>query len=376
VGTVEVDVDGLLARLHEREHHSVPFQVLPVGRGVDLAALLADVRGAANRAYELSLQRHPSDPTTPYGEPSIAEKAIVAMIADGPMSDEEVTAWFADFAAQLDGQRVRVVAQRPVSRIPQRMFDEWAMGPDRVLTAFFYFTSGHETAPNGLHFKRRDHALVEEAAERVVDLVEIPMGTPVIDRGDAEFITTPGRQADELRAHPADFLGVRQFTKTPPRYAGFMFGLNNDAWLQVHDETFSARATLDRLVSGLRSLGPLVDYAFVRRDRLVIPHGTLYGGTLEREPTEAEERFDGWAAEQYAVAPSVAQVLNPQHLAKEPDLDAFTVEDLANGRVLVVARDPDPWLDELNPKPDVLREASQAFGRLLPSSIELDACRR
>ena len=376
MGTVEVDVDGLLARLHEREHHSVPFQVMPVGRGMDLAALLTDVRGASNRAYELSLERHPSDPTTPYGEPSIADKAIVAMIADGPMSDEEVTAWFADFAAHLDGRRVRVVAQRAVSRVPQRMFDEWALGPDRVLTAFFYFTSGHETAPNGRHVKRRDHALVEDTADKIVDLVRLPMGTPVIDRADAQFITTPGRQADELRAHPADFLGVRQFTKTPPGYAGFKFGIKNDAWLQVHDETLSARATLDRLVSGLRMLGPMVDYAFVRRDRLVIPDDTLYGGTLEREPTEAEERFDGWAAEQYAIAPSVAQVLNPRHLAKEPDLDAFTLENLAKGRVLVVARDPGPWLGGLNPEPDVLLEATQAFRRLLPSSSELDACRR
>lgn len=373
---MEVDLDGLLVRLREREHHSVPFQVTPVGRGVDLAALLADVRGAANRAHELSLQRNPSDPTTPYGEPSIAERAIVAMIADGPMSDEEVSAWFTDFAAHLEGHRVRVVAQRVVSRIPHRMFDDWALCSDRVLTAFFYFTSGHVTAPNGLHFKRRDHALVEATAERIVDLVQLPMGTPVVDRGDAEFITTPGRQADELRAHAADFLGVRQFSRTPPGYAGFKFGLNNDAWLQVHDETLSARATLGRLVAGLRTLGPLLDYAYVRRDRLVVPDDRLYGGTLEREATEAEERFEGWAAEQYVVAPSVAQVLNPRHLAKEPDLDAFTVEDLANGRVLVVARDPEPWLGGLNPDPDVLLEATRAFGRLLPSSSELDACRR
>jgi hypothetical protein len=163
-----------------------------------------------------------------------------------------------------------------------------------VLTAFFYFTTGHVTAPNGLRFKRRDHALVEETAKRVVDLVRLPMGT----------------------------------------------------------------------------------HAYVRRDRLVVPQHTLYGGTLEREATEAEERFDGWAAEEYAVAPSVAQVLNPRHLAKEPALDAFTVEKLPNGRALVVARDPEPWLRGLNPEPDVLLDATHAFRRLLPSSSQLDALRR
>lgn len=370
-----MDLDGLLARLHEREHHSVPFQVAAVGRGEDMATLLARVRDAARRAYELSLQRHPFDPTTLYGEPSIAKRSVVAVIEDGPMSDEEVAAWFEDFAAHLEGHRVRITAQRAVSRVPQRMFDDWALGPDRVLTAFFYFTSGYVTTPNGSHFKRREHALVEETAERVVDLVQLPMGTPVVDRGTAEFITTPGRQADELRAHADDFLGVRQFTKTPPRYAGFRFGLENDAWLQVHDPELGRRATLDRLVAGLRTLGPHLDYAYVRRDRLVIPDHRLYSSKLERDPTEAEERFDGWAAEEYAVAPSVAQVLNPRHLAKGPALDAFTVENLPNGRALVVARDPEPWLRGLNPEPEVLLRATQAFGRLLPSSSELDASR-
>jgi hypothetical protein len=374
MGTVDVDLEGLLARLHERDQASLPFQVTPVGRGADLVALLADVRRAANGAFELSRERHPSDPTTPYGEPSIAAKTVVAVIADGPMTDEEVTTWFTDFAVHLEGHRVRVVPQPVVSRIPQRMFDEWAVGPERVLTAFFYFTSDHVTLPNGLRLKHRDHALVEATAEQVVDLVRLPSGTPVVDRGDAEFITTPGRQADELRAHPADFLGVRQFTKAPPRYAGFKFGLHNDAWLQVHDESLSARATLDRLVAGLRTLGPWLDYAFVRRDRLVIPQHNVYGDTLHREPTDAEQRFDGWAAEQYAVAPSVAQVLNPRHLAQEPDLDAFTVEGLANGRALVVARDPDPWLSGLNPEPQLLLDATRAFGRLLPSVSELEAC--
>ncbi len=373
--TVVMDLDGLLDRLHEREHHSVPFQVEPVGRGWDMATLLAEVRDAARRAYELSLRRHPFDPTTLYGEPSIAKRSVVAMIEDGPMSDEEVAAWFADFAAHLEGHRVHITAQRAVSRIPQRMFDDWAIGPDRVLTAFFYFTSGHETAPNGRHFKRRDHALVEETAERVVDLVRLPMGTPVVNRGTATFITTPSRQVEELRAHADDFLGVRQFTTIPPSYAGFRFGLKNDAWLQVHDPELSPRATLDRLVAGLRTLGPHLDYAYVRRDRLVIPNHRV-GSTLEREATEAEERFDGWAAEEYAVAPSVAQVLNPRHLAKGPALDAFTVENLPNGRALVVARDPEPWVRGLNPEPEVLLQATQAFGRLLPSSSALDASRK
>ena len=89
------------------------------------------------------------------------------------------------------------------------------LGPDRVLTAFFFFTSDHGTAANGRRFKRRDHAVVELIAQDVVTLVQIPAGTPVVDRGDAEFITAPGRQAEELRAHPADFLGVRQFTLEP-----------------------------------------------------------------------------------------------------------------------------------------------------------------
>jgi hypothetical protein len=373
---VEVDFLGLLARLQEREFHSVPFQVTPIGRGVNMAALLADVRDAAQQAYELSLQRHPNDPTTPYGQPSIASRAIVAMIADGPMSEEEVTAWFQDFAGHLEGHRVRVTAQSAVSRIPHRMFDDLATGTDRALTAFFYFTCGHETAPNGRHFKIRDHALVEDTAERIVDLVQLPMGTPVVDRGDAHFITAPGRQADQLRAHAADFLGVSQFTRKPPRYAAFKFGLENDAWLQVHDQELSPRDTLDRLVTGLRALGPLLDYAYVRRDRLVIPSPIVDPAALGRARTEAEERFDGWAAEQYAVAPSVAQVFNPQHLTKDPDLREFDVTELGNGRILAVARDPDPWLSELNPDPGVIRQATRAFGRLLPSMSELDACRR
>ena len=374
MGTVELDLEGLLTRLHQREHHSVPFEVEPVNRQGDLAALLTRVNGAADRAYERSLQRHPSDPTTVYGVPSIAEKSIVAMIADGPMSDEEVTAWFTDFGAALDGHRVRVVPQVVVNRVPWRRFDDWALGPDRVLTAFFFFTSDHWTAANGRRFKRRDHALVELTAQDLVTLVQIPAGTPVVDRGGAEFITTPGRQAEELRAHPADFLGVGQFTLKPRRYAAFKFGLRNDAWLQSFDETSTTHGTLDRLCAGLRMLGPMTDYVFVRKDRLVTPDPRLYAGTLRREPTEAESRFSGFAAEEYIAAPSVAQVLNPRHLAKQPDLSSFTVETLSNGRILVVARDLSPWLEGENPTPKVLLAAEEAWGGLLPSASDLDAC--
>lgn len=375
MGTVELDLEGLLARLHESEQNSISFEVKPVGRRGEVGALLTAVKAAAARAYELSLLRHPHDPTTPYGVPSIALTSIVATVADGPMSDDEVTTWFTDFAAALEGHRVRVVPQAVVSQIPWRRFDEWALGPDRALAAFFYFTSDHWAAPNGKRFKRRDHALVEATAEDVVDLIRVPSGTPVVDRGDAEFITLPGHQAEELRAHPADFLGVRQFTLTPRRYAAFRFGLHNDAWLQVFDEGLSQREMLDRLVQGLRVLGPRLDYAWVRMDRLVLPEPRLYGGTLDREPTEAEIRTDGFVAEQFAVAPSMAQVLNPAHLAKRPNLSAFDVEDLGNGRVLVVARDADAWLSGLNPEPDALLAATRAFGDLLPIASDIDACR-
>ena len=45
MGTVELDLEGLLTRLHQREHHSVPFEVEPVNRQGDLAALLTRVNG-------------------------------------------------------------------------------------------------------------------------------------------------------------------------------------------------------------------------------------------------------------------------------------------------------------------------------------------
>ena len=122
--------------------------------------------------------------------------------------------------------------------------------------------------------------------------------------------------------------------------------MRNVAWFQYFDETSTPYGTLDRLCAGLRMFGPLADYVFVRKDRLVTPDPRLYAGTLGREPTEAESRFNGFAAEEYIAAPSVAQVLNPRHLAKQPDLSSFTVETLSNGRAMVVARDLDPWLEE------------------------------
>ena len=68
---------------------------------------------------------------------------------------------------------------------------------------------------------------------------------------------------------------------------------------------------------------------------------------------------------EYVIDAHVAQVLTSAHLARAGTLDSYVLEEIAQDRFLAVARDPEPWLAERNPEPEVLQRARIEFGSAL-----------
>ena len=68
---------------------------------------------------------------------------------------------------------------------------------------------------------------------------------------------------------------------------------------------------------------------------------------------------------EYVVDAYVAQVLTTQHLARAGLLALFEIEDLGGDRHLVVARDPELWLNELVPAADLVERARGELGAAL-----------
>jgi hypothetical protein len=357
-----VDIDALLSLLREREHYSVPFVVIPP-RGTSSAEISDAVSTAVAHADSVARGRTPDDPTWTTGIDPIP-RGIAAELNDGPMSEEEIRAWFRDFAGALDDfpLRLSVKPLPPDRRVPT--FEDWLDIPAPV-TAFMSFSvvEGSGDRPRALGDER-----LREVLEVALDWTTALRGTTAVDIGLSSVVTRPdlavAAVADQL---PLDYQQVRvqRFTKVPRRLRFVAIDLEAQGQAQLADETASAREQYEAILQLLRSLGGWTDYTAVRRAEPVVP---TYAGTrvsLAREPTEAEcltgMRGVWVTLADHVVDAYAAQVLTDRHLARVHDLSLYAVEKLQNGRYLVHAHDPDPWLASLDPDPDLWTRARAAF---------------
>jgi hypothetical protein len=356
-----LDLPGLLKLLDEREGYSLPFLVAGEP-GTPPEALLAAVAAAAAAADAAARAGRPERPvwtTTPDG----VAQGVAAELLGGDLSGAEAEEWLAALAAGLDGAGVRtkVVPNPPDRRIPD--FFDWLRMPPQP-TAFLSLTAG----------ERREvpAETLEAVVRRLADWAWVPRGQSVVRIGLSESVVPPGRVAETaLAALPLDplELGFEQFTTSPRRLRSVRLGLGTRGRLQVVDEQSAPLSGLPALLEALELVAPHLDYACVRRGQAAA--GSYVDGpfALRREPTAVETLVDAGAADHllgsYAVDAAVAQVLTADHLARAADLSGFAVTDVGNDRFLVVAEDPAPWLDDLNPDAGTLAAARAGFGPML-----------
>ena len=359
---VRVDIDALLALLRERDHYSLPFVVTPP-RGRSSADIRDAVRAAVGQADAGARDRVPDDPTWTTGVDPIP-RGIAAELNDGPMNEEEVRAWFTDFADALDAfpLRLSVGPLPPDRRVPT--FEDW-LDITPPVTAFLSFTV---PGRSGVGHRVLGDDRLREVLEVAVDWSTALLGTTAVDIGLSSVVTRPdlvvAAVTDQL---PLDYQQVRvqRFTKAPRRLRFVDVDLGAQGRAQLVDETTSASEQYEAILQLVRLLGRWTDYTAVRRAEPVVP---TYAGTrqfLDREPTEGEQltgmRGVGGTLVDHVVDAYVAQVLTGRHLARIDDLDLFEVDDLGNDRFLVHARDAGPWLAGLNPDPQILARARAAF---------------
>lgn len=131
------------------------------------------------------------------------------------------------------------------------------------------------------------------------------------------------------------------------------------------DETRPLVAHLAAVCEALTVIGPYPDYAAVRRGQPILASYRDTTFCPGREPTPGEELADAGRAEglldRYVVDAWVAQVLTERHLDATGPPDGFDLTELGNGRFLVVAHDPEPWLADRNPEPAVWAAARAAL---------------
>ena len=333
------------------------------------------MQAALDSASRQAQTRFPNDPTTTT-EADVALESVAFEINDGPMTEDEVAAWLDDFAAALHGQAVRVTPVMEIDRIPHHSIEGWSE-EGLIPTAFLFFTAPALEAPNGRLFRHLQPEVVTEVADDLEAWLRMPGETVTVSRGLTDFICPPGDGAQQLKAVFDDLLTLRHFTLKPRRNAfADLREFHAEGVLQYYDETWDAAKTLSHLATGLRALGSFLDYAYVRMDRPVLPSAQIWQGNLNREPTFSEQRFHGSPyADQYVIAPSVMQVLSPEHLRKEPDLTGFTCESLGNGRLLAVADDPERWISSANPPAETLARAEAQFEPVLLTRERWEALR-
>lgn len=367
-----VDHDGLLELLHELDRYSLPFAVRP-RRGGDLRALSAAVEAAIDAANLSAVARVPDDPSW-CTECAVSQRAVVAELAKGTMTDDEVSAWFADFVSMLGPAACRIEPHPPDKRVPG--FWDWIELPPS-LTAFLDFVPAD---PDERLW--RPAAAVRNLADQLTAWGRLPGGTAITMRGQASFVTPAAAAADELRTSwdMERQFGLWQLTRRPRRARIVQVELMAKGFLQVVDEIATAEARLPDVLSGLRILAPHLRQARVRRARTAAPDELDAPYVLGRPATDAEQWAStgdwGQLLSEFLVDAYVAQVLTTAHLEKIGSPPGFLVEELGHDRYLVVASEPGPWLSGLNPDPEVQAEARRAFSPAMLTAEVAAAHRR
>lgn len=353
---VRVDFDGLATAA---DAGTVPFAIR-ADDSSDLGELIDTVRLAIETANAAARGRHPNDPTWAT-EPDLAGEEILSELADGPRTEPELRAWFADLAAALGDHELLVRPVTPDDRLPD--FDPWILDLEPAVTAFVNLS-----APWEGRRRTTTAATIDAIADGLSSWCRLAGATTIAHRGSSTFVIDHRDAARELRASPAleHMYGLWQILDAPRRARLVDFTFQAKAVLQVVDETSTAAERLPDLLAGLRVVAPYVDYAWVRRATPLIPGERDMRG---RKPTAMEDlatdRRVMPVLTEYVVDAYVAQVLTTRHLARAGSLASFEVENLGGDRHLVVARDPEPWLDTLVPTPDLVERARGELGAAL-----------
>lgn len=360
---VHVDMGGLMTLLNRHDGRLLPLAVRPSRKGVDPRSIVSGVQAAIDAANLSAAERSGVAPTwcTP-GD--LAGREVRAELAKGNLTEPEVRRWLADFERALADLDV-VVAPFDVEsdRVPN--LDKWRELPPAV-TAFASFTAD-------LSGRRRTTPahVVDATADELVAWSRLPAATTVLWRGATAFVAAPESAAEELRTGASldEQYGLWQLTASPRRARTIDFTFGARGSLQIADQAIPAVDCLPGLLDGMRILAPYVDYAWVRRATPTDSDERDMSDVLGREPTEIEEIAAGRRARHllasYTIDAYVAQILTSEHFARIGALASFAVEDLGADRLLVVARQPEPWLGGLNPDPDVVEQARREFGEAL-----------
>ncbi|MBM6403047.1 hypothetical protein JQN72_02130 [Phycicoccus sp. CSK15P-2] len=327
----------------------------------ELLRLVEDAVGQADRAARERMPEHPARGAVDYG---VAGSCLVAL-SNPTRSEQEALAWLDELVEALSGTPAMQV--RPFIR-PRRIAtgeDLWEAPP--ALAGFAQLTTSHETRttsgpPSGV---------LTETTDEIRDWLRFP-------GADLSYVRNRGVR----RVAPADFPRellvrwpddpIRIFAadlKSPRRRRSLLIGPKAEAHMQVIDTSRSPVDNLAVLIEGLKICAPWAELGFVRHASPAMPDLWDIPYHLARQPTPQENalasgRIDHLLGE-YVAEASVAQVLTASHLAKARDLEDFHVEPLPAGRFLVQAKDPEPWVRDINPDPAVLQRAREAFGDMI-----------
>jgi len=358
------DLDALLEELRRRDNYSLPFEIRPVGRGTEARALAATVNDAIGVANHEAEARVPLDPTW-CTDADVLGGRLFAEIQKGCLEDDEVRAWLVDLdrAIEAQGIRVRIGVHKPRVRVPN--LAEWYLLPP-ALSAYLHFAASVQSDGR----RRIDPSVVAEFAEPLIAWSRVPGAPLVISKGLAEGVVPESQGVETLLEGLPDEeqFGVWRATPNPQRlkFARFSYDALGD--LQVLDTT-PPQTQLEDLLDALRILARHLDYAYVRRGMTSGPSEGDIGILLRRELSYVEEHTTYGRGAQlfpdYALDVFVAQVLTDSHLAKASDLSLFHVEAMGQGRHLVHARDPEPWINGPTPPDDLLNEARSGFDAML-----------
>ncbi|KRF24366.1 hypothetical protein [Phycicoccus sp. Soil803] len=354
---VVIDTRALLERLREDEYYSLPLKIVARRRTTTLDELRAAAAAAIASANKSAEERVPDDSTV-CTAPDVVRSYLAAEINNGLMGEEEVLAWLSDFATAIKGVPVRVTTQPRESGVPWTILESWRDVTRYAPTAFLFFSAPSHVAPNGGLFRRLEPAVLDLVAERLETWGRWPSGRTFVSRGLGRYPCKPGTGARELLKSFDEQLSLTQYTLVPRRLSQVKFSFDAQATVQAYDETQPVLDLLERVIEALRIVGPLLDSAYVRMDRVGRPSDQVSMRRLGRQPTEAEQLYrDSIFSEDFLIGPNVALVLNPRHLDKGFHGADFTTEELGNQRVLVVARDREPWVTGRGPDSAVLAAA-------------------
>ena len=368
--SVAIDVEELLGALGHDEAAPLPFAVRAFDPATEPTELLRAVQAAIDSANRAALLRIPSDPTW-CTEGDLAGVAVRAELAKGLFSEAEVREWFADFARVLGvGPLDALVAPEVVdARVPN--LDDWIKMPPAV-TAFFRFTAEMDG-----RLRRVPERVITQTADQLVAWSTLPNATTVIERGLTSFVVNNRAAATEMRRSAAldPQHGVAQILTSQRQARIIRFTTRARASAQVVDPNRTPAETLADLLAPMRILATHLDYGWVRRAMSALPDEQDLAFVLGRPTSVTEEAAMSHPhlLGVYVIDAHVAQVLTSAHLARAGTLDSYVLEEIAQDRFLAVARDPEPWLAERKPEPEVLQRARIEFGAALLTTEVLAA---